>query len=203
MQNWQELPDQNNQIQIFDTIYIKFSQEITKENTDSLINIITTILARNKINNLYFLFSSPWWNVNDWIDLHNFLKAIPVNVIMHNTWSIDSIANIIFLAWNERYACPDTSFLFHWVSITLMNTQRFNLNQIKEIQSSMETDQKKIAWIISNNSKLKKEDIEQFFNIWKSIYSEEALEKGLISKIKNVEIIWDAPLLNFVSSYNS
>lgn len=190
----------NNQMQIFETVYIKFSQTITKQNVDLLIKNISNIIFNNIIKNLYFLFSSHWWSVSAWIDLYNFLKAIPVNVIMHNTGSIDSIANIIFLAWNEKYACPNTSFLFHWVSFTIAGETTFNLNQIKELQSSLETDQKKIAWIISDNSKLKIGEIENFFNAWKSLYTEEALEKWLISEIKPVKIKWWDIFLNFEPS---
>ena len=34
---------------------------------------------------------------------------------MHNIGSIDSIANVIFLAGQKRYAAPNSSFLFHGI----------------------------------------------------------------------------------------
>jgi len=64
---------------------------------------------------LYFLFSSNGGSVNAGIALYNFLRALPVEIIMHNTGSIDSIATVIFLAADKRYAALHSTFLFHGV----------------------------------------------------------------------------------------
>ena len=40
---------------------------------------------------------------------------------MHNVGQVDSSANVIFLAADERYASPHTTFLFHGMNYTFSN----------------------------------------------------------------------------------
>ena len=72
-------------------------------------------LGYQKINErkdfFYILFSSPGGNVSNGITIYNFLRALPVRMIIHNIGIVDSIANVIFLGIDERYAVPHSSFL--------------------------------------------------------------------------------------------
>lgn len=169
-------------------LYISFSGNISTESVANIEINITNMLAQFDIEKICFLISSPWGNVRDGIQLYNFLKSIYPKIIMYNVWSIDSIANVIFLAGEERYAYPNTSFLFHWVKTWWNFTNWVSLNDIREMESSKNTDQEKIAWIIANNSDFKKSQIIKMFNTWKSIDVKEALKRWIIGKEWSVSI---------------
>ncbi len=136
----------------------------------------------------YFLISSVGGSVKDGIDLYNFIRALPAKIIMHNIGVIDSIANVIFLASNERYCNPNSSFLFHGVGFDINQPQRFEEKDLREKLIMIERDQKSIADIIAERTKLdEKEIIEMFFRA-KTKSSNEAKEAGLIQEIKMANI---------------
>lgn len=166
-----------------ENVYISFSWWIDWETVWAIISAVTQVMWQFNIRKISFLLSSPGGNVRDWITLYNFLKSIYPKIVMYNTWAIDSIANVIFLAWEERYAYPHTSFLFHGVKIWFWPNQGLTLSQIREMESSMSIDQKKIAWIIADNSKFTEKEILDMYNTGQSIDSTKALEKQIISDV--------------------
>ena len=107
---------------------------------------------------------------------------------MHNTGSIDSIATVIFMAGDERYACENSSFLFHGVAVGPIN-ERCTLNRINEIQSSLKEDQNKIAGIISSNCDLKKTDIKELFRQGETKNLDFAKSNNIITDIKPANIM--------------
>lgn len=178
-----------------ENVYISFSWWIDGETVWAIISAVTQVMWQFNVQKISFLLSSPWGSVRDGITLYNFLKSIYPRIVMYNTWAIDSIANVIFLAWEERYAYPHTSFLFHGVKIWLWPNQWLTLNQIKEMESSMSIDQQKIAWIIADNSQFTEDQILEMYNTGQSIDSQKALDKGIISDVWSASISQDDLLI--------
>ena len=87
--------------------YINYFDEINDGKVRGLMALCADILAKVKPTptTFYFAISSPGGGVAAGMTFYNFLRALPVKIIMHNTGSIDSIATVIFLAASERYAC--------------------------------------------------------------------------------------------------
>src|SRR5271167_405496 len=99
-----------------ETIYVNYFDSIDDAKTKALMAICSDIVAKQKPRTIYFLFSSMGGSVNAGITLYNFLRALPVEIVMHNNGSMDSIANVIFLAASKRYAARHSSFLFHGIN---------------------------------------------------------------------------------------
>ena len=57
--------------------------------------------------------SSEGGNMTAGFALYFFLKSLPIPLTTHNVGSIQSIAVVIFLAGQKRYAYPGTRFLVH------------------------------------------------------------------------------------------
>ncbi|NNG25365.1 ClpP family protease [Telluria aromaticivorans] len=57
--------------------------------------------------------SSEGGNMTAGFALYFFLKSLPVPLTTHNIGSVESVAVVIFLAGQKRYACPGTRFLIH------------------------------------------------------------------------------------------
>lgn len=67
------------------------------------------------------LFASSGGSVDDGISLYTYLKALPVELIMHAVGNVTSIALPVFLAAKNRFASQNARFLFHnyvWGSST-------------------------------------------------------------------------------------
>jgi ATP-dependent Clp protease protease subunit len=62
---------------------------------------------------IQILFSSNGGDVNEGFSLYNFLRALPVKLTMHSIGFIDSMAMVVFLAGEQRFCSPDSTFLFH------------------------------------------------------------------------------------------
>jgi ATP-dependent protease ClpP protease subunit len=173
--------------------YISYFDQIDMVRAKAIMGVCANILAQHKPDELYFLFSSPGGDVNSGIVLYNYLCALPVEITMHNIGAVDSIGNVVFSAGNKKYAAPYSSFLFHGISAGLKQDQQLSLTRIKEIQSSMEADQKKIAGILQANSKLSEAEILKFFSEGEAKDAAFAKEKGIVHDIIKPNIHREAP----------
>ena len=58
-------------------------------------------------------FSSLGGYVSDGIYLYNHIRSLPLNVVIHNTGSVSSIAVAVFVAAHERYCSTHAMFMIH------------------------------------------------------------------------------------------
>lgn len=151
--------------------------------------------CKRKTRRLYFLIASPGGHVDAGISLYNFLQSLPVKIIMHNIGSIDSIANVIFMAGEERIASPHSTFLFHGVKMEFNGQVLLSLPQINELRDRVKKNHATIAGIISENSKMSVDEIEKLFMEGETKDVTFATDKGIITKIELPQIPKDAPLL--------
>lgn len=205
MQNTAQSPiGQSNPPQVaspqVDTFYLSYVDGIDTERVKYVMNVCSNIINQVKPKSLYFLISSNGGDVDPGIALYNFLKSLPLKVVMHNIGSIDSIANVVFLAGKERYASKHTSFLFHGVNLTTKQPVQLGLNQLNEVTSRLKISQDKIAGIVCENTKITRNQIEKLFKEGKTEGVRFALDKKLIDAEKPAEIPLGAPFLslNFV-----
>lgn len=168
-------------------VYFNFSAEISQHTSEALMSVLTDCVNKRE-KEIYILLSSPGGSTKDGITLYNYLKSLPVKVIMHNIGIIDSIANVIFLAGDERYAAPNSSFLFHGVGFNIGQPTRLQEKDLKEKIKIIERDQKLISGIITERTKLSLEDVRKMFLEAETKTPEEAKEGGFIHEIKEAEI---------------
>jgi ATP-dependent protease ClpP protease subunit len=120
------------QIQPPKIIYINFYDGINESKVKTLMGMLSQMVASNKPETLYFLFSSPGGSVDAGIVLYNFLRALPVEIIMHNTGTIASIGSVIYMAGSKRYAAPQSTFLFDGVQTTFPANSTMSHAQLVE-----------------------------------------------------------------------
>ena len=168
-------------------IYVKFSSPINPQTAQNLMNFLIDRINLGE-KEFYFLISSPGGTVNDGVVLYNFIKALPVKIVMHNIGIIDSIANVVFLSSPERYCTPNSSFLFHGVGFDIIQPQRLDEKELREKLLVIERDQKSIAGIISERTKLTEENVMEMFFRAKTKNPIEAKDIGMVHEIKAVNI---------------
>ena len=85
--------------------YLYFSAKIMPQPTEQLIAAVAT-LTNQGATEIHLLLSTPGGSVMHGITIYNTLRALPIKLVTHNMGNVDSIGNVIFLAGQERFACP-------------------------------------------------------------------------------------------------
>lgn len=168
------------------TLCVVFDCPIVNENnTQQLLQVITSNLTPD-INHIYLLLNTPGGSVNLGIVIYNFLKSLPIRLTTHNIGQVDSIGNVIFVAGSERFATSNSTFLFHGIATGQIGGA--SLPQLGEILSQVKNDEQRMTTILRTNTSLLARDLNKFYREGRSITPEFALEKGVITDIKDVEI---------------
>ena len=83
----------------------------------------TDVINQYNPKEICYLFSSHGGNVNAGFVMYNFIIALKnrVKITMHNTSCVESMANVVFLAADNRHASPNASFLIHNLDWTFAN----------------------------------------------------------------------------------
>lgn len=178
-------------------IYVNYCDSITEVKVKAIMGALSDIINRERPDTIYCLFSSSGGQVEPGIALHNFLRALPVEIIMHNTGSIDSIANVIFLAADTRFASVHSSFLFHGVNWSFAAGVSLTKGQLTEILSNLDSSESKISGIITERTNLTAEEVRALFSQGESKNAEFALSKGVVNEVKNPVVPKGVNILSF------
>jgi ATP-dependent protease ClpP protease subunit len=180
-------------------VYINFFSKIDDTIATRFMTACAEIIKVEKADCLYFLFASPGGSVDAGVAIYNFLRSLPVKLVMHNNGAIDSVANVIFHAADERKATPHATFLFHGVGMELPEKAKLNRSQIQELLSQIKALEDKIAKIISERSQLTIPEIQALFLNGETKDTEFATVKGIVQSVSQPLIPADAKLysLNF------
>ena len=106
-------------------LHIHFSAEINEKSINSLISTVTDHVNKGE-KELTLLLSTPGGHISWGLTAFNALKALPIKKIFWNAGNIDSIGVMLFLAGDERYAVPNSRFLFHDVAWMVFQPSNFS-----------------------------------------------------------------------------
>jgi ATP-dependent protease ClpP protease subunit len=178
-------------------VYISFSAEITPITTETLISAMANC-ANLKVKQVYLLLSTPGGSVMSGMNLYNVLKGMPFELITHNAGNVSSIGNMVFLAGKKRYACPNSTFMFHGVGMTLGNNQRFEEKDLRERLGSILNDQSRIGFVIAQHTKLTQEEVATLFGEATTKDARYAVDKGIVDEIRDIQIPDGIPIISLV-----
>lgn len=168
-------------------VYINLHAPINPNTSQIMMNTLSDQTMKGE-KEIYILFSSMGGSVVNGITLFNFIRALPAKVVMHNIGVVDSIANVVFLAGAERFAVPNSSFLFHGVGFDITQPTRFEEKQVKERLLGLQRDTDLIANIITQRTKLSIEQVKTFFLEAQTKNPVEAKAVGIIDAIAEAKI---------------
>jgi ATP-dependent protease ClpP protease subunit len=134
------------------------------------------------------LLSSHGGHIMSGFAVYNQLMALPVAVNTYNIGSVDSIANIIFLAGERRQATPNATFLFHgskWGWPSAVELQR---SQLAEIVNVLAAEEDRIIKVFLERTGLTAEELREFFTQGVTKDARFALEKGVVHEVNPVSI---------------
>ena len=177
------------------TTYISYYGGISEVRTHIVMNTCAEVLAQGQTDRLYFLFSSGGGSVDAGMALYNFLRALPVPLVMHNTGSVDSVANVIFLAADERYASPQAMFLLHGITWGFGQDAQLTWSQLQETVSRFRADESRIAGVITTHTTITGDELMALFHQGETKNLAFAKDKGIIQDIREADIEGGAPLV--------
>lgn len=168
------------------TMYVNYYDIINEPKVRNFMAVCAEIIDKMNPERIYFLFASSGGHIDSGIALYNYLRALPVKIAFHNIGAVDSIANVIFLAGEERYATSHATFLMHGVTWNLNSA--FDREALGQINSLAIQAENKIAKIVSERTSLSETDIRSHFAQGDAKDAKFALDKGIIHKIINPTI---------------
>lgn len=177
--------------------FVSFSAEINANTTESLIAVMFQQVQMG-VQEVRLLMSTPGGQVMSGMNLYNVLRSLPLKLVTHNVGNVDSIGNAIFLAGEERYACPHSTFMFHGVGFDTPPGARFEERQLRELLGGVQADQKRIGSVIAERTTLEVEAIETLFLEATTKDATYAVGTGIVHKICDVEIPPGAPVISLV-----
>lgn len=178
-------------------VYVSFSAEINANTTESLIATVANCVNQGKAE-IYLMISTPGGSVMHGLNLYNVLRAFPVKIITHNVGNVDSIGNAIFLAGEERYACPHSTFMFHGVGFDFPGPFRLEEKLCKERLEAIHVEHGRIGSIIEERTKLDKESVAKLFLEAQTKDVTYAVGCGIIHEIKDVQMTAGCPIISLV-----
>jgi ATP-dependent protease ClpP protease subunit len=178
-------------------VYISFSAEINPNTTEALIALVAQQI-NNQVREIYLMLSTPGGSVMNGLNLYNFLRGLPIKVITHNIGNVDSIGNAIFLAGEERYACPHSTFMFHGVGIDVTAPCRFEEKVLRERLHAVLADQSRIGSIIGERTALKGGQVRSLFKEARTKDADYARRVGIVHDVRDVTIAPGTPIFSLV-----
>lgn len=180
-------------------VYVSYYDAINEPKAKAFMQAAAQIIAQANPGQLYFLFSSTGGSIDAGVALYNYLRALSMPIVMHNIGSIDSIANVVFLAADERYASPHSTFLFHGVQWGFGPGAQLTWSQLQEVESRFKNDESKIVSIISQRTTITPDELKELFHQGETKDLAFAEQKGIIKAVREAKVPQGAPLfsLNF------
>ncbi len=168
------------------TQYIVFTADVQTPQAAKLRDAL--VQASNAGNDIYLIISSGGGNVFEGLTIGAFMKTLPVKITTHNVGQVDSIANVIFAAGTTRCANPNSSFLFHGVSMHY-ERQDFIEQQLEEQYKTVKRLREDIAAAFAAYTGLSVADTQTLMISGATILSaQEALRKAIIHEIRDAAI---------------
>jgi ATP-dependent protease ClpP protease subunit len=173
--------------------YISYYDAITESKARGFIQACAEAIAQTKPGQLYFLFSSNGGSVDAGITVYNYLRALPIPTVMHNTGTIASTANVVFLAGTERYAAPHSSFLLHGLKWGFPQPVELTWNQLQETESAFRGAESLFTSILKERTSLTDAELTALLHQGETKDLAFAKAKGIIQDIRPVKIAPGAP----------
>jgi ATP-dependent protease ClpP protease subunit len=180
-----------------ETVYISFSAEIIPHTTESLIATVTNFVNQG-VKKVYLMLSTPGGSVMHGMNLYNVLRALPVELITHNVGNVDSIGNTVFLAGSKRYACKNSTFMFHGVGFDVRQPIRLEEKFLTERLESIVADHKRIGSVIVERTRISEQDVDKLFLEAQTKDAAFAASNGIIDEVRDVQIPTGSPVVALV-----
>jgi ATP-dependent protease ClpP protease subunit len=179
-------------------VFVNFIAEIVPATVEPLAGVMADFASKG-VEEVYLMFSTPGGSVMHGIHLYNMLRSMPFKLTTINMGNVESIGAPIFLAGEVRIACPASTFMFHGVSFDTTGPMRFDARLLNERLASIVADEKRIATVLKERTKLEEAAIQEFFREARILDAATAASLGIVHEVRNFELPkGNPPVVNLV-----
>ena len=163
-----------------ETASLYFSDSTQPEKIEPLIAKCCE-LSNNGIKTIHLAINTGGGNIDSVIYAYNMLSGLPCKLITYNVSVVDSAGVALFCAGEERYANPNTSFLFHDLT---WGRENLTADQLDLMVKSLRLSAEKMCQVITKATPLKIADVMEMFQKGATIGATKALSLGLINEVR-------------------
>ena len=164
--------------------YALLTAEINPNVANNFIAFLTN-QAQAGITKLTLAMNCPGGNTVAGIAIHNAMLAMPYDITTHNIGNVDSIATVIFLAGEERYACATSTFMFHGVGFPGKENERLEEKNLRAKLDTVISDHKRIAHLMESRTALSTKQGMSLLKEQRTQDSAWAKSNGLVTDIRD------------------
>lgn len=141
------------------------------------------LAVNEQFDSVHLCLSSPGGYVGDGIYLYHHLRSLPVELTIHNTGTVASIATTLFVAGGRRLCSPHSIFMIHPVAVGANGGMASEPLQAA-LQAAL-SDEGRIEAILRERTRLPEGILtaRRFRDIY--ITASEALNHGLVDAIED------------------
>lgn len=166
--------------------YITFSTDVNPATTQNLLNIMGNCVNQ-RITEVHLLISTGGGSIMHGVNAYNVLRGMPFKLVTHNVANVDSIGSALFLAGDERYACPSATFMFHGVAYTAPNVA-FDIRLAKARLAGLQADETRLVNVVEAHTNMTVQQVRRLYQGWRTMDAAEAVKVGLAHDIRDVVI---------------
>jgi ATP-dependent Clp protease, protease subunit len=167
--------------------YVHFTREINGDTAEALLDSVTG-LANDGVQRVVLCIASPGGWTAKATAAYNLLRALPISLVTYNIGEVASAANMLFLAGDERYACPHATFMLHPGSFTADAGKEFDAKIMRERIVSLDAHDERERLIVKQRTKLTAARVKKLVDERATLSASDALKAGIVHGVKPLKI---------------
>lgn len=171
--------------------YIGFNAAIDRKAAEQLVIMVNDAAGRHGFKEINLCLSSIGGILDQTYYAYNMIEAIQAKLITWNTGNIQSAANLLFLAGDERYATDGSTFFFHQTGYD-PPPGRLTTKLLSERLKAAQSDDARSAGIIAAKTGKPLQDVQSWQNTELVMNTVEAHAHGLIHGVRKLVLPPDA-----------
>ena len=167
--------------------YVLFSAPINEETANNFIGLLSK-LAAQKASRVVIGLNCIGGHIAAGVALHNCMRAMPFKIVTHNIGNVDSIANVVFLAGDERYACKATTFMFHGAAVNAGPHGHLEEKHLLERLDVVQSQHRRMSELIAARTRLSISLCMELFKHQTIRDAAWAMDNGLVDGIREFAV---------------
>ena len=140
-------------------------------------------MTEDRITTAHVLIQSNGGYVSDGICLYNYLSKLPIRLVTYNAGAVASIAVILYLAGEQRYASETARFMVHKSHASAPHGARPDALRI--IVEGLQADDARTEQILRSHVQLREEQWQTHAYSDLHLTATEALDVGMIDEVRD------------------
>jgi ATP-dependent Clp protease protease subunit len=166
----------------YSDVFLGFNHAIDRRAVEQLIAMTTDAVIAG-FSDVNICLGSIGGYIDQAYYAYEALISLPIRRTIYNISNVQSAANILFVAGDDRFACPGATFFFHQTSYdppTGRITERYLEERIKAIRY----DDQRSGQIIADRTGSKLDDVLEWQKTELVMDTAQAITSGMIQAVK-------------------